>query len=403
MFHCRSFLLLTGYTKVWNKLNIEILVHAPPESSGSLIRLIKSLEMADYLGSVPSLTIELPPRVDPQLLRFLENMNWPPGSSSKVTLRRRIQPRDMTSEESSIRTVEAFYPRNPKTSHVLILSPQTELSPSFFHYLKYIILKYKYSTHSANASTRLLGISLELPSSKPTDGEPFTPPFVPSDHSDQRNGDGGLPLFLWQVPNSNAALYFGDKWIEFHSFLSNRLVVQENSQEVSPRKKLISKKYPAFMEYLLELIRARDYYMLYPSFPARDDFSLATVHNELYQPPEEFVTRDAEPLEPDSSTTGDSSEPLEADSEIELGSIERPLSHSSTLTTLLRQFPGDLPDLDALHILSYKGEQISSQAAKKEADEFANDFKTRFGGCRESSTSGEMSLRKVDDLFCLEN
>ncbi|KAL2000042.1 hypothetical protein VTN02DRAFT_3624 [Thermoascus thermophilus] len=390
--------------RAWNELNIEMLVHAPSESSGSLIRLIKSLETADYLGSVPSLTIDLPPHIDSQLLRFLENMNWPPGSSGKVTLRRRIQPRDMTSEESAIRAVENFYPRNPNTSHVLMLSPQTVLSPSFFHYLKYTVLKYKFSTDSANTSSRLLGISLELPSSKPTDSEPFTPPTVPpSDHTDQQNGDDGLPLFLWQVPNSNAALYFGDKWIEFHSFLSNRLAAQKISQEISPQKKLISKKYPAFMEYLLELIRSRGYYMLYPSFPARFDLSLATVHNELYHPPEELASERTEPLEPDAIILGDSSEPLEADSDIEFGSIERPLSHASTVTALLRQFPGHLPDLDSLHTLSYKGEEISSQAATQEAEEYAKDFKTRFGGCRGSSTSGEMSLWKADDLFCLDN
>lgn len=124
LFNNYSLIVLTA----WNDLNIEILLHAPSESSGSLIRLIKSLESVDYLGLPPMLTIELPPRTDPQLLHFLETMQWPSG---KITLRRRVRQENMSPAESAIRTVESSYPRNLNTSHLLVLSPQVDLAPSF--------------------------------------------------------------------------------------------------------------------------------------------------------------------------------------------------------------------------------------------------------------------------------
>jgi hypothetical protein len=375
----------------WDKVHVEMLVHAPSKSSGSLIRLLKSLENADYLGSTPALTIELPPHTDPFLLRFLKNMKWPSPSAERISLRRHVQPHHMTPEESAVRTVESFYPKDPNMTHVLVLSPQTELSPSFFHYLKYTMLKYRYSTQVVNESSSLLGISLELPSSRPTDDSPVV---VPSSSSD-------VPFFRWQMPNSNAALYFGDKWAEFHYFLSNHLAVRRSPSD-DPQKKIISKKFPAFMENLLELIQIRGYYMLYPSFPATQAFSLATVHNELYQPPEEFVSYNPPESEPSDSALDDIEHELAEDTVLELGSIEKPLSQTSTLTTLLHKLPEHLPDLSSLPLLSYNGDKLSDQEAQQAAREYARTFSANIGGCRELPQKGE-NLWSVEDIFCLSD
>lgn len=268
--------------QAWNDFHIEILIQAPPESSGSLIRLIHSLKDADYLGSIPGLTIELPHDVDPQLLQYLRTMKWPPHMSSKVTLRRRVRAGAMDAAEASLRTAEAFYPQDPNTTHVLMLSPQTELSASFYHYLKYIALKYKYPATAEKTASNLLGVSLELPSSLPTKSELFNPDAIDTSHIPYLGDGETISVSLRQVPNSNAALYFGDKWVELHSFLSDRLADEESTSH----KKIISEKYPAVMESLLELMRARGYYLLYPD--AKGTRSLATVHDDLVQVPEEF-------------------------------------------------------------------------------------------------------------------
>ncbi|KAA8652517.1 uncharacterized protein ATNIH1004_001421 [Aspergillus tanneri] len=319
-------LLWLSSLEAWNDIHIEVLLQVPPKSSGSVIRLIRSLEEADYLGSIPSLSIELPRQVDPQLLRFLQEIKWPPQSSSKVTLRRYIQPHPMNSAEASLKTIEAFYPRDPNMSHVLMLAPQTELSPSFYHYLKYTILRYKYSKFTEREPLRLFGISLELPSTFPNNEEPFTPPH--SDTSIVAHNEEPLPLFLWQAPNSNATLYFGDKWVELHSFLSNRLAVQEAVPLPSPQEKTFSRRYPAVMEYILELMRTKGYYLLYPGFLGRES-ALATVHSELYQLSEEFSQDDPSKLtKPE--INGHSFKQHAIDSAAYLGTIEKSLSRAST-------------------------------------------------------------------------
>ena len=338
------------------------------------------------MGNKIGLTIELPQNADPILLQHLENWEWSPDSQgSKITLRRRIQSHGLTPEESAARTVEAFYPQNPAWSHVLLLSPQTELSPSYFHYLWYTVLKYKYSAETELLSEKLLGISLELPSSGPTESDNFTP-FSNS------LGEDGLdrvtPLALWQAPHSNAVLYFGDKWAELHNFVSNSLnTPREDTLQPS---RVISKKYPAFMEYLLELTRARGYYTLYPFFYARTGVSLATVHNELYQPPEEYALGKAiEGQDEESShkTQG-------------LGSFEQVLYSSRSITDLLRDLPLSFPALASMPILSYTGEQERDIVGSSIS--YATEFSKQFGDCSSSIARGEKMPLRTDDLFCLD-
>lgn len=367
----------------WNDIHVEFLIYAAPNSAGSIIRLIKSLEHADFLGFSPSLTIELPSRVDFELLRFLKGMQWLPNTSSRVTVRRRIRSRRISPEEASVRAVEAFYPRDPTLSHVLVLSPDMELASSFYHYLMFTMLKYRYSTRSIMLSSRLMGISLELPSS------PFS--FTNVEDSKQlridntrflnHNSPDALPLFLWQAPNSNAALYFGDKWAELHYFLSQRLAAIEAGSGGPLEEKIISKVYPAFMEPLLELLRANGYYLLYPAFSDKGRLSLATFHNELSQPPEEFFPDDEVSI---SRAFRESSAP------------ERPLSKASTLMALLDTFSLELPDFTRLPILSYRGDEMSESLFNQEMEEYREKFKVQYGNCADGSRGGFAT----EDLFC---
>jgi hypothetical protein len=358
-----------------------------------MIRLLKSLERADYLDSRPGLTIELPQSPDPFLMDFIKDMNWPSPSSDRIALRRRVEPSRMTPMEAAIRTAEAFYPKDPGRSNVLLLSSQAELSPAFYHYLKYTVLKYRHSTNAVNESSQLLGISLDLPALNPTDDTPFAIP-TPSD----------IPLFRWQVPNSNAALYFGDKWAEFHTFLTRSRAATPNSK-IDEGTRLISKKYPAFMEQLLELIRAKGYYLLYPMFPATQAFSLVTVHNDLYQPPEEFVLNSVSPSSQADDQLENIEDRLTEDTILELGSLERPLSSPSTLTPLLQRLPGQLPRLESTSFVSFEGDKTISEDADFKSREFARKFSTYKGGCQAVplKLAEDEGSYTVEDLFCLEN
>ncbi|KAJ5159970.1 uncharacterized protein N7482_006974 [Penicillium canariense] len=384
--------------QAWNEIHVEMVVHAS-ESSSSLIRLIRSLDAADYLGTKPSLTVELPAWVDPELLASLQDLNGLSQLAGRITLRRRIQPHYMDPAESSLRTVESFYPLNPKVSHMLLLSPQTELAPSFYHYLKYSILFYKQSSRAQRVASKLLGISLELPSVKPTsDTEPLTPTSLEPPAQTQGGGQY-IPSFLWQAPNSNAALYFGDKWSEFHSFLSSRLASSERDSHIPSHEKLISLKYPAFMEYLLEMMRAKGYYLLYPSFPGRTAASLATVHTDLYHPPEEFTHTPSGTNSEDQSGTEIKHPIPPATTAIRGLSAEKPLDRASTILPLLDAFELGLSDVESIPLLSYNGERLAEETLQKQTMDYARIFRVRYGHCSEES-------QQVDDpsapLFCLE-
>src|SRR5689334_22538707 len=99
----------------WNKISVDILIHASQGASGSLIRLLKSLSAADFTASsVPHLTIELPHQVDPPTAAYLQTFQWPPSHvpnpshTRQLSLRHRIPQHGADEEESSARFLESF-------------------------------------------------------------------------------------------------------------------------------------------------------------------------------------------------------------------------------------------------------------------------------------------------------
>ena len=384
---------------------MDILIQAPSDSSGSLIRLLKSIENADYFGARrPHLTIELPTTIDPPTWRYLENLVWPPldwsGSphASQVSLRHRIPRRTSTEHEASARLIESFYPVRTGNSHVLLLSPQVELSPLYYHYVIYNLLEYKYSAYGAatTAFPNLVGFSLELPSFHLNDSEPLKPPLL--EKTPLKGKEKGLPgertPFLWQAPNGNAALYFGDKWMEFHSFLSARL-----TKPPSSRRKVFSQKHPAWIEFLLELIRARGYSMLYPNFP-NDGDAIATIHDELYQIPEEYHKSPETPPSPTPNLDPD--DPLTADNEQRPGAsppnIEQQLLESSLISILPNN--GDLPEMSNLPLLSYNGINMSGKLSHEAAMSFSETFRREIGTCTTDAETTPRAVNSALDLFC---
>ncbi|KAL9102963.1 MAG: hypothetical protein Q9163_001950 [Psora crenata] len=388
----------------WPQTYVDILVQAPSHSSASLVRLLKSIEDADYFGARrPHLTIELPAEVDQPTWKYLENLIWPPRDwtgaphVSQVSLRHRIPRRTLTPEEASARLVEAFYPVRTTSSHVLLLSSQTELSPLYYHYLLYTLLEYKYSVHAtiSRNSAKVMGISLDLPTAFLNDSTNFKPPW--KEMSVLKGPDALIAEqtpFLWQAPNNNAALYFGEKWMEFHSFLTARL---SKPPKTSP--KLVSEKHPSWLEYMLELMRARGWSLLYPGLFA-DDIALATVHDELYQVPEEFSRKAALTGTPTPSLSPD--QLLEADPSLQAHKAPPNTEHrllESSLTSLLPN-KGDLPDIDQVALVSYDGELISAEDSKAAATSFLEEFRQSVGTCDPGELPAPYKWTSAADLFC---
>ncbi|KAI7283696.1 hypothetical protein KC345_g2752 [Hortaea werneckii] len=401
----------SGSLSNWFRPNIDILVYAAPGNSGSLLRVLRSLESAYYTGlRLPKLTIELPNDVEPAVQQYLALMDWPQGSGashekqSALTLHHRISSSRQTPEQASIRFLESIFPKNPVDNHVLILSPQAELSPMYLQYLHYLILEYRYSKFAAPDSENLLGISLDVPSTFLNGSSGFSAPKIadaPSTKllSEKDHDQKGPSPFLYQAPSATASLIFGSKWATMHDFLTKRINARHSGLS-RKLEKLVSETEPSWLEYLLELMRARGYYTLHPASP------FVTVHNELAQIPEEYLRRpkDDEQASKDSDTaTSEEEDFLLASNEPTLHDhVEHEPRAAQPLHSLL-PFAGDLPELAHLPSISHEGDLIDFAQIAEQRDTYLPYFRQYIGGCgpEEAARKRVPHDSNTDDLFCL--
>lgn len=218
--------------------------------------------------------------------------------------------------------------------------------------------------------------------------------------------DDGQTPFLWQAPNSNAVLFLGERWVELHRFVARLLEAQHSTSStgLSPAEqkflttKRVSKTFPSWMEHALRLCQARGFWTLYPSsFTAS---ALATVHNELYKPPEEYedeVLAEAEKRKKAAAAaaagaetggpSGPSSNGDDNTGEVRLGS-----------NSLLEALPngGSLAPFSELPLLAWDGKQVSLDDLNSQAIEYATDFRRTVGGCSE----GMLDVLLPETLFC---
>ncbi|KAK1996720.1 hypothetical protein LX36DRAFT_712204 [Colletotrichum falcatum] len=372
---------------VWNHVSVDILIQAPASGSGSLLRLLKSLNNAEFTAfTIPHLTIELPQDIEPATAKFLETFHWPPphvpnpGRVKMLSLRHRIPRQRMTEEESSIRFLESFWPTTPRHSHILVLSPQAELAPGFFNYLKYTMLEYRYSRLSTlqKWDQRLLGISMVSPSTYLNGKADFVEPTA----EDAEHGGG--TSYLWQAPNSNAMLIFGDKWIELHGLVSEVDALQHARGDDPPpemvAQKEVSKKFPSWVEHVLRLSRLRGYFTLYPS--AETAATLAAVHRELYQAPEEYEREDGERKKTASLSESAGS----------FGTLIR------TLDTLPNN--GSLTAANDLPLIGWEGEGTNLRYVYQMAVDYMFKWRELVGGCSKAESQSDHIHGSAKDLFC---
>jgi hypothetical protein len=434
----------------WNIANIEILIQAPTDSAGSVIRLLTSIANADYSGvTPPSLIIELPSETDPMLLAWLNDFVWPPdrgtaatssNGDSRITIRHRIPIRTQSPEEASIRFFESFFPQKPRDSHVFVLAPTTQLSPLYYQSLRYHLLRYKYSVTSSSTYPPLLGIALDLPRLHLNGSSAFVPPDMDALDSpilqlSKPESRHARPPFLWEAPDSNAVLYFGEQWRELHSFLSLRLARMEADGGASAKKrpKLIAAHMPSWTEYVLEFMRARGYSLLFPGSSVPHE-AMATVHQELDHGPEEFERQNSlrkreEVVTPPTqgpaqgeeqvtqrdstaSSDGETSEiPIFAepflppeDHPAPPPTSDRPFTQSFQPLHVLLPFSGPEPPLASLPHLAFDGTRLSDRQVLTRPVRGAELFRRSIGGCADVSTpkgkKRKVKYGSAEDLFC---
>jgi hypothetical protein len=404
-----SFMWMTrldaGSLRSWHSPTVDIMIQVPSESS-SVLRLLKSIKDADYSGlKPPRLILELPAHLDESVKRHVDNFKWPPHTThplaaSGLVIRRRIMSHRATQEDAAIRFLELFYPISTVNSHVLLLSPEAQLSPLYYHFIMYTLLEYKFSSFGVEDSSKLIGVSLELPSVLLDGKTKLTPPALGDMYAKrykQLYPETVSAPFLWQAPNSHATLFFGDKWAELHSFLSNRVVKHQDSKKTTSRAKLVSETLPAWTEYMLEFMRARGYALLYP---AKTSDAFVTVHNELYHAPEEYAAR-----EPQDATEklAKSDEPfLRGDASARPPKHPEPsVTPSSRPLHMALPFEGDLPEVPHLPQLLYDGSIVDAANTSRIAQDYANKFRAEIGGCTVPKGKHRKGMQgEARDLFC---
>lgn len=142
----------------------------------------------------------------------------------------------------------------------------------------------------------------------------------------------------------------------------------------------------------MRLSQARGYWTIYPNFENQD--ALATVHTDLYHPPEEYAK------EPEAQAS-DSTE-LTADPSKHLQRKEPKLLTTSLLNIL--PFKGELPKIYDLPMMTWDGHRVIAVELVKLAMEYSQVFRREIGGCTEEAIAEKVKTgMSASDLFCLED
>jgi hypothetical protein len=232
----------------------------------ALARLLSSATNAHYLGDNVDLTILMEQNSDRVTQTLVNNYKWKKGNK---LVRHRIS----VANKASI-FVESWYPAS-NDEYAIILNSELELSPLYYIWAKYAILRYRYHTENKTKhQSHLFGISLYAPRMLETDpsGRKLFNPKRELGKDDQP--------YVMQWPSYAGAVYFPEHWREFHDYITGRHadVNGFEMQDVIVPDLRSNEWAKSWRRYFEELVYLRSYVMLYPNFNGK---SLSTLHLEL--------------------------------------------------------------------------------------------------------------------------
>ncbi|KAG0175332.1 hypothetical protein DFQ28_001862 [Apophysomyces sp. BC1034] len=257
----------------WNKVDIELII-ITDRRPHSLSRLFQSTSRAHFLGDSVNAVIHMEQSADRVTRTMVNNFHWRHG---RKVLKHRIHKGGLMPA-----IVESWYPTS-NDNYAVILEDDIEVSPLFYAWSKYNILKYRYGN---NSDKHMYGVSLYSPRNLellPAGRRPFDPNWVLRPHYDPHTP------YLSQVPCSWGAVYFPEHWREFHEYLIGRLE-HPNLNITVPRSRSNRWK-KSWKKYFIELVYLRAYVMLYPNFQKFESFS--TNHLEFGTHIKKQRTKDA--------------------------------------------------------------------------------------------------------------
>ena len=229
-----------------------------------LKRLCESLLAARVHENLAmSLSFNLEASSSPDLVSFVEAVQWPHGPKS---VRRRIL------QGGLVRAVsEAWYPSSPD-EFGLFLEDDIEVSPYFTDWLMYAMEAYR-----ADRDPRLVGISLYTPRVTETylvDGR--KPRFDGNRISSELFEGYPFAPLLMQTPCSWGALYFPQHWPAFLSYLRARMLEDKTHFVIEGSR--TNGWAESWKKFKFEYMWAKGLYLLYPNF--KDQRSFSTNHLE---------------------------------------------------------------------------------------------------------------------------
>lgn len=246
--------------------------------------------------------------------------------------------------------------------------------------MKYTILHYRHSNAAflQDWGENMMGMSLTSPSILLDGSQSLNSPEPGADF-------GGA--FLWQAPNSDAMIFPGDKWMELHGFISQVFERQDSLSETPAllAHKDVSKMYPSWLEYALQLSKARGYYTVYPGKETAG--AILGSHNDIPDVPGEYEDDDEAKI----AAEGEGLEDQATDSFDALWTV-------NILETL--PLGGTLPFATTVPVLTWDGKPTSIEDLHVDSVLFAAQFRAEVGSCEVESEAPNRRHKYAEDLFC---
>lgn len=216
----------------------------------------------------------------------------------------------------------------------------------------------------------MFGISFTVPKTPIHNTKPLSLPATAKEGSS----------FLWQAPNGDAMLVFGDHWVELHGYVSHSLQTQKAgiTLPTMAQSKDVAQNQPAWLEYMLQLCRLRNYFTVYPSKETAD--AIVGVYADLPDVP-------------------DGREKSNADAR--LGAQRGSSFDAGSQVDILNTLPkgGALPSIHKLPVLSWEGEASTLDQMVAESYKQTLEFRRQIGTCKDVEAHVPRD-RFAADLFC---
>ncbi|KAI9480703.1 MAG: hypothetical protein EXX96DRAFT_482058 [Benjaminiella poitrasii] len=252
--------------KHWNDIKMDLVV-ITDRRPRSLARLLESANNATYLGDKVELVVNMEQTADHKTHNLVNRFQFNHGLKK---LRHRIRKGGLMPA-----IVESWYPSD-NDNYGVLLEDDIELSPLFYVWSKYNILKYRYEENNdSDAYKYVYGVSLYSPRNLellPEGRRPFNPEPVL-----EEGGYSKRAPYATQIPCSWGAVYFPEHWREFHAYLTERINKEERFGKgfynITVPESRSERWKKSWKKYFIELVYLRAYVMVYPNFEHFQSFS----------------------------------------------------------------------------------------------------------------------------------